>query len=267
MTTAQQDRTINLEIELDAPIETVWKALTEADRLKSWFPYDARIEPGVGGSIWLSWGPECEGEAPITIWDPPNRIQQTEHRGPWGGDDSIGPVDITVDYHLESRSGGQTLLRLVQAGMGPEPEWDGEYHATAEDWPMFLQILSHYVANHDGVVRQVTNIASSFDLSASEVWSRLFGNSADDELKAGAPYALKIAGVLAAHGVVRLFEHGRRCVATLADLNDAIFVLTNHSKGDNGSKVTVEVSTYGVSAEQIATAEQAWENALAAAAI
>ncbi|MEE9130331.1 MAG: SRPBCC domain-containing protein [Phycisphaerales bacterium] len=255
--TAQQSRTIALELEIDAPIEDVWKALTEADQLKSWFPYDARVTPGKGGSIWLSWGPECEGEVPITIWDPPNQLQSTEHRGPFGAEDSIAPVDITTDYHLNS-AGGKTVLRLVQAGLGPEREWDGEYNATAEDWPMFLAILSHYVPNHAGVVRRVTNIAATIDLPASETWSRLFGSETPT---LGSPYKLKLAGSLAISGVTKLINPGRRFVGTLANLNNAVFVLTIHDKVDK-SKIAIELSTYDVPADQIATTERQWTDAL-----
>lgn len=255
--TAQQSRTIDLEIEIDAPIEAVWTALTEADQLKSWFPYDARVTPGKGGSIWLSWGPDCEGEAPITIWDPPNQIQFTEHRGPFGAEDSIAPVDITTDYHLKS-VGGKTVLRLVQAGLGPEKEWDGEYNATAEDWPMFLAILSHYVPTHAGVVRQVTNLAATIDRPASETWSQLFGS---ETLTVGLPYALKLAGSLSVHGITRLISPGRRLVGTIPDLNDAVFVLTVHDKADK-SKIAIELSTYLVPADQVAKTERQWTDAL-----
>ena len=255
--TAQHSRTIALEIEIDAPIEDVWKALTEADQLKSWFPYDARVTPGKGGSIWLSWGPDCEGEAPITIWDPPKRLQFTEHRGPFGAEDSIAAVDITTDYHLQS-AGGMTVLRLVQAGLGPEKEWDGEYNATAEDWPMFLAILSHYVPNHADVVRQVTNIAAAIDRPASETWSRLFGY---ETLVVGSPYALKFADSLTVHGITRLIKPGRRLVGTIPDLNDAVFVLTVHDKVDK-TKIAIELSTYDVPADQVAKTERQWTDAL-----
>lgn len=36
--------------------DEVWQALTDARELTRWFPVEARVEPGLGGSIWLSWG-------------------------------------------------------------------------------------------------------------------------------------------------------------------------------------------------------------------
>ena len=146
------------------------------------------------------------------------------------------------------------MLRLVQAGLGPEKEWDGEYNATAEDWPMFLAILSHYVPTHAGVVRQVTNIAVAIDLPASETWSHLFGR---ETLTLGSPYELKLAGSVSVHGITRLISPGRRLVGTIPDLNDAMFVLTVHDKADE-SKITIELSTYDVPTKVLAEREKVW---------
>jgi len=255
--TELQSRIIDIEIEIDASIEDVWKALTEADQLKSWFPYDARVTPGKGGSIWLSWGPDCEGEAPITIWDPPKQIQFTEHRGPFGAEDTIAAVDITTDYHLKS-VGGKTVLRLVQAGLGPEKEWDGEYNATAEDWPMFLAILAHYVPNHGGVVRQVTNIEAAIDRSTTDTWSQLFAGVTPT---IDSPYELKLTDSLVVHGITRLINPGRRLVGTIPELKDAVFVLTVHDKADK-SKIAIELSTYDLPADQLASTERQWTDSL-----
>ncbi|HET6639495.1 MAG TPA: SRPBCC domain-containing protein, partial [Gemmatimonadota bacterium] len=34
------------EIAIDAPVEVVWKALTDARELERWFPLEARVKPG-----------------------------------------------------------------------------------------------------------------------------------------------------------------------------------------------------------------------------
>jgi uncharacterized protein YndB with AHSA1/START domain len=56
----------------------VWRALTEAEELTRHFPLEARVTPGVGGSIWISWGGAWNGELRIEIWDPPSRLRLTE---------------------------------------------------------------------------------------------------------------------------------------------------------------------------------------------
>ena len=146
----------------------------------------------------------------------------------------------------------------MQTGLGPEKEWDGEYNATAEDWPMFLAILLHYVPNHGGVVRQVTNIAVAIDLPASETWSRLFAGNTPT---LGSPYELKLTDSLVVHGTTRLINPGRRLVGTIPDLNYAIFVLTIHDKEDK-SKIAIELFTYNLPADQLVTTERQWTDAL-----
>ena len=63
------------EIEIDAPVEDVWAALTESDKLASWFPLEAKVTPGEGGEIWFSWGADFDGTAKITIWEPEKRLR------------------------------------------------------------------------------------------------------------------------------------------------------------------------------------------------
>ena len=84
----ENPRTIERTIEIDAPTDVVWKALSEAQELVRWFPLQAEIEPRVGGRYWMSWGGEYEGEHRIEIladveidkraaWYPDSRHNQT----------------------------------------------------------------------------------------------------------------------------------------------------------------------------------------------
>lgn len=43
-------RRVETEIEIDAEIGEVWKALTDENELKRWWPLDARVVQGSGGS-------------------------------------------------------------------------------------------------------------------------------------------------------------------------------------------------------------------------
>src|SRR5215471_15579426 len=66
------------EIEIDAPIEAVWKAISEAEEITRWFCEEARVIPGEGGSYWISWGEGQGAESRIDVWDPPRRLR-TSH--------------------------------------------------------------------------------------------------------------------------------------------------------------------------------------------
>ena len=59
-------RTQQHEIVIDAPLEAVWKAITDAEELTRWFVEEASVEPGVGGTIASSWGGDERGKAEST---------------------------------------------------------------------------------------------------------------------------------------------------------------------------------------------------------
>ena len=63
------------EIEIDAPIDAVWKALTDAEQLTNWLSEEARVVPGEGGTVWVSWGEGQAGETRIEGWEPGRRLR------------------------------------------------------------------------------------------------------------------------------------------------------------------------------------------------
>jgi hypothetical protein len=111
-------RNVESHIEINAPAEVVWKALADAEELTRWFPLQARVTPGLGGSVWISWGPPYEGEAKIEIWEPNRRLRLVEMRSSFteaaleqtsteagaaaeGASSAHAAVPIAVDYFLE----------------------------------------------------------------------------------------------------------------------------------------------------------------------
>ena len=162
-------RTLELVREVPAPPEAVWEALTEPEGLRQWFPLDARVEPGKGGSIWLSWGPGCEGEAPIHRWDPPHHFGWTES---YGEDDAGRPIEITVDLHVEGRE-GVTVVRLVQSGFSASEDWDEMYDALKDGWTYFLFNLAFYFLKHRDKKRKLVWRRVATDLAREALWERL----------------------------------------------------------------------------------------------
>ena len=72
-TTRQQTH----EIVIDAPVEAVWKAISEGEELTRWFVEEADVTPGVGGTISISWGGEEKGEGRIDEWEPNRKLRKT----------------------------------------------------------------------------------------------------------------------------------------------------------------------------------------------
>lgn len=69
----------------------VWRALTEAEELTRWFPLQARVTPGEGGEIWMSWNGHADrpgscggelGRPPAAAVDRALRRPGVADRGP-----------------------------------------------------------------------------------------------------------------------------------------------------------------------------------------
>lgn len=73
LTTADARSVLRMERRLAHPPERVWPALVEADRLATWFPGGATIEPRVGGKVVFDSG----GDGLVTDLDPPRLVAFT----------------------------------------------------------------------------------------------------------------------------------------------------------------------------------------------
>ena len=163
-------RALEDRIVLDASVEAVWRALTDAEELMRWFPLGASVEPGEGGTIRLSWGESRAGVATIAIWEPNRRLRTVESRR-----DKAGRlVEIAVDYFIEAE-GGRTTLRVVHAGFGSGAEWDEEYDGTVRGWRYELRGLRHYLKCHRGEARRVAWAAGRTSLSPQASYARCMG--------------------------------------------------------------------------------------------
>jgi uncharacterized protein YndB with AHSA1/START domain len=204
-------RSVELSLEIEAPPERVWRALSEAQQILRWFAPEARVNPGVGGSVWMSWGGGWEGESRIEIWDPPRRLRTVSETPPYDADGkpvaSAAPLPIAVDYVLEG-GGGVTRLRLTHSGFGPGAERDDEVDGVARGWAFELRSLRHYLTRHFGRERRFAWVRATSPLPATEAWHvlaqrYLLGFSAAG-LREGEPYALRTSAGDAITGRVQV---------------------------------------------------------------
>jgi uncharacterized protein YndB with AHSA1/START domain len=248
-------RKIVKEVFVQAPPDVVWRALTDAQELTRWFPVDARVQPGKGGSIWLSWGGGTEGSAPITEWEPSRRLQWTETRG---------AVKLAVDFHLEAKSGG-TVVRLVNSGFGAGSDWDDEFHMTDGGWSYFIQHLRWYLEQHAGTPRDLIAFRERVTFTRAEAFLRLTGPSglsADDALaaaSAGMEYQTTTAqGEPLSGTIVASSPDTWQLGFTVRELGDAIVFLEMEPDA-GGSRPGFWLSTYGLAPDGIARARERFE--------
>jgi uncharacterized protein YndB with AHSA1/START domain len=95
---------VRFERRFRVPIERVWAAVTEPDRMPAWFPSGVRYEPRAGGEIEFFGDPnlpEPDDVDQVLVWDPPHRFAFG-----WGGD------EIHLELH-ETDDGCRLVLLNV----------------------------------------------------------------------------------------------------------------------------------------------------------
>src|SRR5688572_11193401 len=153
------ERKIDLAIEVNAPVEAVWRALTEGEELSRWFAPSARVNPGKGGSVWLSWGPGVEGEGRIEVWEPNRALRVAEGAS-------------FIDYLLEDR-GTTAVLRIVHSGFGEDSSFDDQYESTLGGWTYFMFNLKHYLERHPGQPRHMISVRRQMSSTREDAWPEL----------------------------------------------------------------------------------------------
>ena len=258
-------RTLDLSVDVDAPLETVWKALTEADGIKNWFaPIVSVTKPGVGGEVTLGWSPEMTWPTTVDAWEPNKHLR-------WLNDDMMGPgTRLLCDYYL-STEGGKTRLRLVQSAFGASDGWDSFFEGTEAGWTYFLYNLRLYLEKHLGRVRHL--ISNRFEVSAARdvVWNNLLSATAGliittgAAVKAGDWVQLKLADPATLRAVVELVIDGHVLTMRIPELADAVLFIELET-GQGNFHVSSYLSVYDAkkAAEVEAPAQRAFARVKAA---
>lgn len=224
------------EVQIEAPIEAVWEALTDAAELERWFPLEAAVEPGPRGKIFMSWKNEFAGTSEILSWDPPHHLQTTWGYGP-------DPAQVT-DYWLEA-AGGRTILRVVTSGFPRGEPWDAWAEGTRRGWAFELRSLKEYLEHNRGQDRAVAYVRRRTPLDYAEAWARL-ERSAAETRPPGDPFDV--------HPPVQY-------AAVLAEPAGSLFRLSLEpcAPGISGVDVTLWLSVWGAAAAKVPELRTKWQ--------
>jgi uncharacterized protein YndB with AHSA1/START domain len=260
---AQMDtRSFEMELEIEAPVDAVWKALSDARELERWFPLEAKVTPGAGGALTYSWGGPFDGTCQIEIWEPNTHLRTTWPFAP-KPEEGEEPHRVLVDYFLESR-GGKTMLRVVHSGFGRGAKWDAEYDGVSRGWAFELRGMRHYLENHRGTPRQVIWCIRPVTCDLGEAWNRVMG---DEGLRAlsslkgateGTPYKFTTVGGDMLEGRVGLIAPPRQFAATISNLNNAWMRVEGEACSGNPT-IWLWASTYGVPRETVEATKAKWD--------
>jgi uncharacterized protein YndB with AHSA1/START domain len=127
-------------VDVKAPRERVWDAITKPELLLRWFPtHVAEVELRVGGSMRFGWD-EGGDEAVIDEIEPPHTF-----RFRWRPADTDRPY-TSVTFHLEEDA-GVTTVTLTERGFASLPDQIHEqsYEGNAKGWSAELEELKAFM--------------------------------------------------------------------------------------------------------------------------
>lgn len=164
---ADDERSIELEVEVDGTVEEVWQAIATGPGIGSWYvPHT--VEERTGGAATASFGPgpEMQIAGRVAAWEPPHRIVFD------GGEGAGG---LAFEWIVEARDGGSCVVRLVNTGFGTGEEWDGQYDGMSQGWLLFLLNLQLHLRHFRG--RHATSMLpmAMWSGSRSTTWANLTG--------------------------------------------------------------------------------------------
>ena len=143
-------RAVRYRVEVAAPVESVWAAWTEPERVREWFARDARIELEPLGRYEILFAPEApagsrgaEGNLLLAVqapemlsftWDAPPRFPGARRQR------------TTVVIRLEALAAGGTRVWFEQTGWGRGGQWDETFEYFTSAWKSVLALLARRFA-------------------------------------------------------------------------------------------------------------------------
>lgn len=256
------------EIEIDASPEAVWRAITDADELARWFAEEARVTPGEGGKIWISWGGGQDGTSLIEVWEPGKKLRMALQNDP----DKCGPVTehITTplqspmidEYTIETRN-GRTVLRLVSSGIPDSSDWEAYYDGTNRGWDMFFIGLRHYLEKHQGKARNNIIFMQPIQETIEDAWNRITGpegldsQSAIATAKEGERFHVKTSMGDELAGEVIMNIPPKTLVATIETFDNALLSMT-FEEMQGMSFMYLTLATFGNDTEAASVLRERW---------
>jgi uncharacterized protein YndB with AHSA1/START domain len=138
--------TIEREILIEAPVDVVWRTITEPDQISQWFAdrVDLEVKPGAQG--YMGFGDQG-GPVVVEAVEPPTRFSFRWNHPT--GEEPIGGNSLLVEFTLES-VGERTRLRVVESGLESLAWADEAKQRYAEEhnggWGTFLDRLAGLLA-------------------------------------------------------------------------------------------------------------------------
>jgi uncharacterized protein YndB with AHSA1/START domain len=104
---------VEKEVLVEAPIDIVWRVLTEPSHIAKWFGTDAGLDGRVGGGGYVTFEQGHTSVLQVEVFEPPHRFayRWLHEKGTRARPDNSTLVEFTL--HAEA---GHTRVRVVESG-------------------------------------------------------------------------------------------------------------------------------------------------------
>ena len=144
---------IEREVEIEAPVDVVWRTITEPDQITQWFAERVELELVPGGQGYLRFDAQHGGPIVVEVVEPPTRWSFR-----WNHPEGAQPApgnSVLVEFTLTASGPERTHLRVVESGHELLAWTDGEKERYANEhnggWAGYLgRLAGLYTGNRMG---------------------------------------------------------------------------------------------------------------------
>ena len=141
------DYKIERDVLIDAPVEVVWRAITETDQISQWFADRVELVAEPGGHGYMDFG-EQGGPVVVETVDPPTRFSfRWNHPA---GEEPVEGNSMLVEFTLVPDGHDRTRLRVAESGHELLTWSDAEKDRYTQEhnggWGTFLDRLTKLLA-------------------------------------------------------------------------------------------------------------------------
>ena len=138
---------IGREVLIEAPVEVVWRTITEPAQMSQWFAgrVELVVEPGAHG--YMQFGDQG-GPVVVETVDPPTRFSFR-----WNypsGEEPVAGNSMLVEFTLTPEGDERTRLRVVESGhelhAWPDAEKQRYADEHQEGWAEYLDLIASVLA-------------------------------------------------------------------------------------------------------------------------
>ena len=134
---AERTRGYAHRININAPLELVWRGLIDPELLALWCGPGARVSARSGGGYYLRLNGDLEREALIDVFDPGRRLRLI-YLPPRGLPESEA---VMIDDFILDTEQGMSVVRLLGSGFPPDEAWEPLFVRLRAGWALALARL------------------------------------------------------------------------------------------------------------------------------